>query len=41
MAYMKNRFKSVAFTEAPVAEKITKVSTVVAQKEKSWAEVAF
>ena len=40
MADMKNRFESVAFTGAQVAEQITKVSTVVAQQEKSWAEVA-
>ena len=40
MADMKNRFESVTFTGAQVAEQITKVSTVVAQQEKSWAEVA-
>ena len=40
MADMKNRFESVAFTGAQVAEQITKVSTVVVQQEKSWAEVA-
>jgi len=37
---MENRFESVAFTGAQVAKQITKVSTVVAQQEKSWAEVA-
>ena len=41
MADMKNRFESVAFTGAQVAEQITKVSTMVVQQEKSWAEVAF
>ena len=40
MADMKNRFESVAFTGAQVAEQITKVSTVVEQQEKSWSEVA-
>ena len=37
---MKNRLESVAFTGSQVAEQITKVSTVVAQQEKSWAAVA-
>ena len=40
IADMYNRFKSVAFKGAQVAEQITKVRTVVAQQEKSWAEVA-
>ena len=40
MADMKNRFESVAFTGVQIAEHITKVSKVVAQQEKSWAEVA-
>ena len=40
MAVMKIRFESVTFTGAQVAEQITKVSTVVAQQEKSWAKVA-
>ena len=40
MADMKNRFEAMAFTGAQVAEQITKGSTVVAQQEKSWAEVA-
>ena len=40
MADMKNSFESVAFTEAKVIEQITKVSTVVAQQEKSLTEVA-
>ena len=39
MADMKNRFESVAFTGAHVAEQITKISTVVAQQGKWWAEV--
>ena len=40
MADMKNRFESVAYTGAKVVEQIIKVGTVVAQQEKSWAEVA-
>ena len=39
LADMKSRFESVAVTEAQVAEQIKKVSTVVAQQEKLWAEV--
>ena len=39
MVDMKNRFESVAFTGARVAEQITKLSTVVAYQEKTGAEV--
>ena len=39
LADMKSRFESVAVTEAQVAEQIKKVSTVVVQQEKLWAEV--
>ena len=40
MADTKNQFEPVASTGTHVAEQITKVSTVVAQQEKSWAEIA-
>ena len=39
MAYMKNQFESMSLTSAQVAQQITKLSTVVAQQGKSWAEV--
>ena len=38
MADMKKQFESVASTGAQVAKQITKVSTVAAQQETSWAK---
>ena len=40
MVDMKNRFESVAFAWALVAEQITKLITVVAEQEKTKAEVS-
>ena len=40
MADMKIRLEYVAFTGTQVAEQNTKISTVVAQQEKLWAELA-
>ena len=37
MADKKNKFKPVASTGVQITKQITKVSTVVAQQEKSWA----